>query len=75
MLKLLYEVNILINYQLLSYKYYLFFQGIGSVKDGKMGLVKHGPLPGEGEPLHAFITGTTPEIVAKAAEKVYNKSN
>jgi hypothetical protein len=35
-----------------------------------MGLVKYGPLPGEDEPLHAYITGTTPEIVAKAVEKV-----
>ena len=35
-----------------------------------MGLVKYGPLPGEDEPLHAYITGTAPEIVAKAVEKV-----
>lgn len=35
-----------------------------------MGLVKYGPLPGEDEPLHAFITGSTPEIVSKALEKV-----
>lgn len=35
-----------------------------------MGLVKYGPLPGEDEPLHAYITGTSPEIVAKAVEKV-----
>lgn len=45
-------------------------QGKGSVKDGKMGLVKHGPMPGEDEPLHAFITGMTQEMVTKAAEKV-----
>ena len=48
----------------------LLFQGKGSIKDGKMGLVKYGPLPGEDEPLHAYITGTSPEIVAKAVEKV-----
>ena len=47
-----------------------FFSGKGSVKDGKMGLVKHGPLPGEDEPLHAYITGSSLEIVAKAVEKV-----
>ncbi|CAF5074137.1 unnamed protein product, partial [Rotaria socialis] len=29
-----------------------------------MGLVKHGPLPGEDEPLHAYITGSSVEIVA-----------
>jgi splicing factor 1 len=58
----------------LSCNYYIFFQGIGSVKDGKMGLVKHGPLPGEGEPLHAYISGTTSEIVAKAVERVSIKN-
>lgn len=40
-----------------------------------MGLVKFGPLPGEDEPLHAYITGTSPEIVAKAVEKVIHKEN
>ena len=35
-----------------------------------MGLVKHGPFPGEDEPLHAFVTGATAEMVAKAVEKV-----
>jgi len=44
--------------------------GKGSIKDGKLGLVKFGPLPGEDEPLHAYITGTSPDIVAKAVEKV-----
>ncbi|UJR21217.1 hypothetical protein I4U23_024314 [Adineta vaga] len=48
----------------------IIIRGKGSIKDGKMGLVKFGPLPGEDEPLHAYITGTTPEIVAKAVEKV-----
>jgi splicing factor 1 len=47
------------------------FQGKGSVKDGKMGLIKHGPFPGEDEPLHAFITGSTPEMVAKTVAKVF----
>jgi splicing factor 1 len=40
-----------------------------------MGLVKYGPLPGEDEPLHAYITGTSPEIVAKAVEKVIIKQS
>jgi hypothetical protein len=35
-----------------------------------MGLVKSFPLPGENEPLHVYITGTSVEIVAKAVEKV-----
>ncbi|CAF4054809.1 unnamed protein product, partial [Adineta steineri] len=48
----------------------IIIRGKGSIKDGKMGLVKFGPLPGEDEPLHAYITGTSPEIVAKAVEKV-----
>ncbi|CAM4756080.1 unnamed protein product [Rotaria magnacalcarata] len=48
----------------------IIIRGKGSIKDGKIGLVKFGPLPGEDEPLHAYITGTSPEIVAKAVEKV-----
>lgn len=35
-----------------------------------MGLVRHAPMPGEDEPLHAYITGATQEMVSKAAEKV-----
>ena len=35
-----------------------------------MGLIKYGPMPGDDEPLHAYITGASAEIVAKAAEKV-----
>ncbi|CAF2342137.1 unnamed protein product [Rotaria sp. Silwood2] len=48
----------------------IIIRGKGSVKDGKMGIVKHGPLPGEDEPLHAYITGSSTEIVARAVEKV-----
>ena len=44
------------------------------MKDGKMGLIKHGPMPGEDEPLHAFISGSTAEAVANATEKVTNAS-
>lgn len=35
-----------------------------------MGLIRHGPMPGDDEPLHAYITGPSAESVAKAAEKV-----
>ena len=49
--------------------------GKGSVKDGKMGLIKHGPFPGEDEPLHAYVTGATAEMVAKAVEKVKRTKN
>jgi splicing factor 1 len=34
------------------------------------GRLNGAPLPGEDEPLHAYITGTTAESVAKAVEKV-----
>ena len=51
-----------------------FSSGKGSVKDGKMGLVKHGPMPGEDEPLHAYISGSTAEAVANAVEKVTQAS-
>ena len=34
-------------------------------RDGK-------PLPGEDEPLHAYVTSTNPEAVKKAADKIRN---
>ena len=34
-------------------------------RDGK-------PLPGEDEPLHAYVTSTNPESVKKAADKIRN---
>ncbi len=41
------------------------------MKEGKInGRLNGAPLPGEDEPLHAYITGTTAETVAKACEKV-----
>ena len=40
------------------------------MKDGKKGLLKYGPMPGDDEPLHAYISGPTQEGVTKAAEKV-----
>jgi hypothetical protein len=35
-----------------------------------MGLIKNFSLPGEDEPLHVYITGSSLEIVTKAVEKV-----
>ena len=34
-------------------------------RDGK-------PIPGEDEPLHAYVTSTNPESVKKAADKIRN---
>jgi len=48
----------------------IIIRGKGSFKDNKMGLVKHGPMPGDEEPLHAFITGPSSDSVKKAGEKV-----
>ena len=30
------------------------------------------PIPGEDEPLHAYVTSTNPESVKKAADKIRN---
>ena len=40
------------------------------MKEGKIGRKDGQPLPGEDEPLHAYITANNPENVKKAAEKV-----
>ena len=40
------------------------------MKEGKIGRKDGQPLPGEDEPLHAYITATNPENVTKAALKV-----
>ncbi|KAK9693916.1 Zinc knuckle [Popillia japonica] len=60
----------------------IIIRGKGSVKEGKVGR-KDGqplpescgkgngqPLPGEDEPLHAYITATNPECVKKAVERI-----
>lgn len=47
----------------------IIIRGKGSVKEGKS-LKRDGPMPGESEPLHAFISSTDPAIVKKAAEKI-----
>jgi len=41
------------------------------VKDGKIGRKDGQPLPGEDEPLHAYVTANNPENVLKAVEKVW----
>jgi len=46
-------------------------RGKGSIKDGKVVRKNGKPLQGEGEPLHAFITGNDSEYVQKAANKVF----
>ena len=48
----------------------IIIRGKGSIKEGKIGRKDGQPLPGEDEPLHAYITGASYEIVAKACEKV-----
>lgn len=48
----------------------IIIRGKGSVKEGKVGRKDGQPLPGEDEPLHAFITASTLESVKKAVEKI-----
>ena len=39
------------------------------MKEGKLAS-RVGPMPGENEPLHAYVTGPTRDIISKACEKV-----
>lgn len=48
----------------------IIIRGKGSVKEGKVGRKDGQPLPGEDEPLHAFITAANPEAVKKAVFKI-----
>lgn len=48
----------------------IIIRGKGSVKEGKVGRKDGQPLPGEDEPLHAFITASTLESVKKAVDKI-----
>ena len=41
------------------------------MKEGKIGRKDGQPLPGEDEPLHAYVTANNPENVTKAVAKVY----
>jgi splicing factor 1 len=47
----------------------IIIRGKGSVKEGKL-LRRDGPMPGENEPLHAFVTGTDPTVIKAACEKI-----
>ncbi|XP_067124273.1 splicing factor 1-like isoform X1 [Centruroides vittatus] len=48
----------------------IIIRGKGSVKEGKVGRKDGQPLPGEDEPLHAFVTANNPESVKKAVDKI-----
>jgi len=48
----------------------IIIRGKGSVKEGKVGFNNGRPLPGEDEPLHAYITATNHEAVHKAVERI-----
>ena len=48
----------------------VIIRGKGSVKEGKIGRKDGMPLPGEDDELHAYITATSMESVAKALEKI-----
>ncbi|XP_049784088.1 splicing factor 1-like [Schistocerca cancellata] len=48
----------------------IIIRGKGSVKEGKVGRKDGQPLPGEDEPLHAYVTANNPEAVKKAVDKI-----
>lgn len=48
----------------------IIIRGKGSVKEGKVGRKDGQPLPGEDEPLHAYITATNLESVKKAMDRI-----
>lgn len=48
----------------------IIIRGKGSVKEGKVGRKDGQPLPGENEPLHAYVTAHNPENVKKAVDRV-----
>jgi splicing factor 1 len=48
----------------------IIIRGKGSVKEGKVGRKDGQPLPGEDEPLHAYVTANNPESVKKAVDQV-----
>ncbi|PAV92008.1 hypothetical protein WR25_22126 [Diploscapter pachys] len=47
----------------------IIIRGKGSMKEGKLAS-RVGPMPGENEPLHAYVTGPTRDIISKACEKI-----
>jgi splicing factor 1 len=48
----------------------IIIRGKGSVKEGKVGRKDGQPLPGEDEPLHAYVTATNVEAVKKAVDRI-----
>ncbi|KAK7867354.1 hypothetical protein R5R35_008902 [Gryllus longicercus] len=48
----------------------IIIRGKGSVKEGKVGRKDGQPLPGEDEPLHAYVTANNPEAVKKAVDRI-----
>lgn len=52
----------------------IIIRGKGSVKEGKVGRKDGQPLPGEDEPLHAYITANNLDAVKKAVERVRENS-
>ncbi|KAI5753791.1 hypothetical protein M8J77_003407 [Diaphorina citri] len=48
----------------------IIIRGKGSVKEGKVGRKDGQPLPGENEPLHAYVTAHNPENVKKAVDRI-----
>uniref|UniRef100_A0A914Z408 Branchpoint-bridging protein n=1 Tax=Panagrolaimus superbus TaxID=310955 RepID=A0A914Z408_9BILA len=47
----------------------IIIRGKGSVKEGKA-IRRDGPMPGESEPLHAYVTGTDPAVIKVACDKI-----
>jgi len=47
----------------------IIIRGKGSIKEGKLGR-REGPLPGENEPLHAFITGPDKATIQRACTRI-----
>ncbi|KAL3310207.1 Splicing factor 1 [Cichlidogyrus casuarinus] len=48
----------------------IIIRGKGSVKDGKIGRLDGMPLPGEDEPLHAYVQAATPEALKFACDRI-----
>ncbi|KAI1291774.1 Splicing factor 1 [Halotydeus destructor] len=48
----------------------IIIRGKGSVKEGKIGRKDGQPMPGEDEPLHAFVTGSTQDSVTRAVARI-----
>ncbi|KAF5402761.1 Splicing factor [Paragonimus heterotremus] len=48
----------------------VIIRGKGSVKEGKVGRRDGLPMPGEDEPLHAFVSAPVAEAVEKAVKKI-----